>query len=52
MPPDALQTYMNRYYQVLFEPVRAHAGVVSDVIGEARCGQIFSEKAEKIIGNT
>jgi adenylate cyclase len=35
MAPDALQTYMNRYYQVLFEPVRAHAGVVSDVIGDA-----------------
>lgn len=35
MAPDALHTFMNRYYKVLFEPVHAHAGVVSDVIGDA-----------------
>jgi len=35
MAPDALQAYMNRYYQVLFEPVRARGGIVSDVIGDA-----------------
>mgnify|MGYP001813265519 CR=1 FL=1 len=35
MAPDALQAYMNRYYQVLFEPVRTHGGIVSDVIGDA-----------------
>ncbi len=35
MAPDALLTFMNRYYKVLFEPVHAHAGVVSDVIGDA-----------------
>jgi len=35
MAPDALQAYMNRYYQVLFEPVRDHGGIVSDVIGDA-----------------
>ena len=35
MAPDALQAFMNRYYQVLFEPVRARGGIVSDVIGDA-----------------
>ena len=35
MAPDALHDYMNRYYATLFEPVRAHRGVVSDVIGDA-----------------
>lgn len=35
MAPNALQAYMNRYYQVLFEPVRSHGGIVSDVIGDA-----------------
>ncbi len=34
MSPDALQTYMNRYYQALFEPVRRHGGIVSDVVGD------------------
>jgi adenylate cyclase len=35
MAPDALHDYMNRYYATLFEPVRAHRGIVSDVIGDA-----------------
>jgi adenylate cyclase len=35
MAPDALHDYLNRYYARLFEPVRAHRGVVSDVVGDA-----------------
>ena len=35
MPPDALRELMNRYYEVLFAPVRAHGGGVSDVVGDA-----------------
>ncbi|MGD2073979.1 MAG: adenylate/guanylate cyclase domain-containing protein [Gammaproteobacteria bacterium] len=35
MPAGELQKYMNRYYAELFGPVRAHGGVVSDVIGDA-----------------
>lgn len=34
MAPDALQAYMNRYYEALFEPVRRHGGIVSDVVGD------------------
>jgi adenylate cyclase len=34
MTPDALQAYMNRYYESLFEPVRRHGGIVSDVVGD------------------
>lgn len=35
MAPDALQTFLNRYYEILFAPVRSRGGVVSDVIGDA-----------------
>ncbi|MEN8167184.1 MAG: adenylate/guanylate cyclase domain-containing protein [Pseudomonadota bacterium] len=35
MEPEALQTFLNRYYEILFTPVRARDGVVSDVVGDA-----------------
>ncbi len=35
MEPEALQAFLNRYYEILFAPVRARGGVVSDVVGDA-----------------
>ncbi|MGD8907725.1 MAG: adenylate/guanylate cyclase domain-containing protein [Chromatiales bacterium] len=35
MDPEALQAFLNRYYEILFAPVRSRGGVVSDVIGDA-----------------
>ena len=35
MDPEALQAFLNRYYEILFAPVRRRDGVVSDVIGDA-----------------
>ncbi|PVV22098.1 MAG: hypothetical protein B6D78_05860 [gamma proteobacterium symbiont of Ctena orbiculata] len=35
MDPVDLQAYLNRYYEVLFKPVRTRNGVVSDVVGDA-----------------
>jgi adenylate cyclase len=35
MEPKALQNYLNRYFKVLFTPVRANRGIVSDVVGDA-----------------
>jgi len=35
MTPDALAAYMNAYYEVIFEPVRRHGGIISDVVGDA-----------------
>lgn len=35
MDPDALAAYMNAYYEVIFEPVRRHGGIISDVVGDA-----------------
>jgi adenylate cyclase len=35
MEPEVLQAFLNRYYEILFTPVRSRDGVVSDVIGDA-----------------
>jgi adenylate cyclase len=35
LEPRQLQSVLNEYYQVVFLPVRAHGGIVSDVIGDA-----------------
>lgn len=35
LPPGELRTLMNRYYEVVFAPVRRHGGFVSDVVGDA-----------------
>jgi adenylate cyclase len=35
MEPVALTVLMNRYYAILFAPVAAHGGIVSDVKGDA-----------------
>jgi len=35
MAPDALAAFMNAYYELIFEPVRRHGGIISDVVGDA-----------------
>jgi adenylate cyclase len=35
MKPEALAGMMNDYYQSLFQPVREHAGIISDIVGDA-----------------
>ena len=35
MEPKELSSFMNKYYEALFEPVKLHGGVVSDVIGDS-----------------
>ncbi|MCG7896907.1 MAG: adenylate/guanylate cyclase domain-containing protein [Candidatus Thiodiazotropha weberae] len=35
MAPKVLQEYLNRYFKILFTPVRANKGIVSDVVGDA-----------------
>ncbi len=35
MKPVDLQKFMNRYYEVLFAPVRRRGGMISDVVGDA-----------------
>ena len=33
--PAELSTFMNRYFQAVFTPVRAHGGIVSNIVGDA-----------------
>ena len=35
MEPKELSSFMNKYWEALFEPVKLHGGVVSDVIGDS-----------------
>jgi adenylate cyclase len=35
MDPKELGSFMNRYYETVFDPVRQHGGVVSNVIGDS-----------------
>jgi adenylate cyclase len=35
MSPEDLSRYMNRYYEILFEPIRNRGGIISDVVGDA-----------------
>ncbi len=35
LTPEALSSYMHDYYEHLFKPVRAHGGIISDVVGDA-----------------
>jgi adenylate cyclase len=35
LTPTELSRFMNRYYTTIFRPVRAHGGIVSDVVGDS-----------------
>ena len=35
MNPKELSSFMNRYYEAIFQPVMQHGGIVSDVVGDS-----------------
>ncbi|MGA1842730.1 MAG: CHASE2 domain-containing protein [bacterium] len=35
LPPNELRSFMNKYYETIFKPVKNHGGIVSDVIGDS-----------------
>ena len=35
MQPQQLSVFMNEYYEAIFKPVRRHAGIISDVVGDS-----------------
>jgi len=35
MNPEELSSFMNRYYEAIFQPVMQHNGIVSDVVGDS-----------------
>ncbi len=38
LSPEHLKRYLDRYYEILFKPIRHHGGFISDVIGDAVLG--------------
>ncbi|MDL1967835.1 MAG: adenylate/guanylate cyclase domain-containing protein [Deltaproteobacteria bacterium] len=35
MNPEELSSFMNRYYEAIFQPVMQHSGIVSDIVGDS-----------------
>jgi len=35
LPPKELGSFMNKYYETIFRPIKQHGGIVSDVIGDS-----------------
>ncbi len=35
MDPKELKSFLNRYYEAVFGPVRKHGGIISDVVGDS-----------------
>jgi adenylate cyclase len=35
LPPNELRSFINKYYETIFKPVKNHGGIVSDVIGDS-----------------
>jgi adenylate cyclase len=47
MEPEELSSFMNRYYEILFEPIRNHGGVVSNVVGDSMLALWVTMNAEQ-----
>lgn len=50
MPPDSLRKLMNRYYEILFAPIRKTGGVISDVVGDSALAIWTSNQADPVQG--
>jgi adenylate cyclase len=35
MDPEELRVFLNKYYEAVFQPVRTHSGIISDVTGDS-----------------
>jgi adenylate cyclase len=49
MDPKELGSFMNRYYEIIFEPIKQHQGIVSDVIGDSVLAIWISPHSEKML---
>ncbi len=49
MDPKELGGFMNRYYEAVFDPVRRHGGVVSNVIGDSMMAIWVAAKPEQAL---
>jgi adenylate cyclase len=48
LPPERLGALLNRYYEALFQPVRARSGLISDVVGDSMMAIWASPPAEAV----
>lgn len=46
MSPEELSSFMNKYYEAVFSPVKQYGGIVSNVIGDAMLALWVSEKPD------
>ena len=46
LEPKELGSFMNRYYETIFKPIKQHGGVISDVIGDSMLAIWVSSKPE------
>jgi adenylate cyclase len=51
MDPAELSALMNRYYAVLFEPVKQHGGLVQDVVGDSMLAVWATSKPDASLRN-
>lgn len=51
MEPDKLSSFMNRYYEAVFGPVKRHEGVVSNVIGDSMLAIWVSTNPDSVLRN-
>ncbi len=49
MAPDDLSIFMNKYYETIFEPVRRHDGIVSDVVGDSMMAIWATAEPDKML---
>ena len=46
LEPKDLGSFMNRYYETIFKPIKQHGGIISDVIGDSMLAIWVSSKPE------
>lgn len=49
MDPKELGTFMNKYYEAIFRPIKQHGGIVSDVIGDSMLAIWISPHPEAML---
>lgn len=48
--PEELSNFMNSYYETLFEPIRRHGGVVTQIAGDSVLAMWVKERSDPALG--
>lgn len=49
LPPKELGSFMNKYYETIFRPIKEHGGIISDVIGDSALAIWISSHPEAVL---